>query len=147
MTPLIYGIRTSVLTMNGSTNARTSLPDAVPQSGFHVSPATGRFDGYEADVLLSGAQREVRFAVEVACVSAATPPGYGPRARVPRSAGTLRTVTCPVGTIPLGGGTSVQDPQAPSRSVVLAGRPSGALAAPQGAHRRLVSIWTASVRG
>jgi len=118
-TPVIYGIHPSVLAANRGSSARTPVTDDVAQSGFHVSPATGRPDGYEADLRLSGPQREVRFAVEVACVHAATPPVYSPRVRAPQPLGTVRTVTCPVGTIPLGGGTSVLDPRAPTRSVLL----------------------------
>lgn len=43
----------------------------------------------------------------------------GPRVRVAQPLDIVRTVTCPVGTILLGGGTSVLDPQAPMRSVLL----------------------------
>lgn len=120
-TPLIYGIRTRSLSAKGGATSQQPVTESVPQSGFHVSPASGRFDGYQASVRLSGPPngRKVRFAVEVACIRATSPPVYGPGARSPRAGGTLWAIACPSGTIPLGGGTTVQDPRAPVKSVLL----------------------------
>jgi hypothetical protein len=136
---IIYAVRTQVFPVNGTsfwgvpcpagavaagggTVVQDPLVETVDQAGFHPGAATGRFDGYQASVRVSGlpAGRAVLFAVQVACVRAATPPAYGPRAKIPRAGGTVWTVTCPAGTIPLGGGTTVQDPQSRTRSVLLA---------------------------
>ena len=120
-TPLIYGIRTRSLSAKGGATSQQPVTESVPQSGFHASPASGRFDGYQASVRLSGPPngRKVRFAVEVACIRGASPPVYGPGARSPRAGGTLWAIACPAGTIPLGGGTTVQDPRVPVKSVLL----------------------------
>jgi len=68
------------LPVGGGTAVQSPLVEHVGQAGFVVSAATGKLDGYEASVQVSGLARgaSVRFAVQVACIPAATPPVYGP---------------------------------------------------------------------
>jgi hypothetical protein len=58
------------------------LTEHVAQAGFAASAATGKADGYQASVQVSGLAKgaSVRFAVQVACIPAATPPVYDPLA-------------------------------------------------------------------
>jgi hypothetical protein len=53
----------------------------VAQAGFHST--AGRFDGYQATVQVRGLPRRVQlpFAVQVACLTTAAAPTYGPPAR------------------------------------------------------------------
>ena len=94
---LAYAAHTQVLSANGTSSSTVTCPSGtlpvgggtgvqnpriehVAQAGFVVSAATGKLDGYEASVQVSGLARgaSVRFAVQVACIPAATPPVYGP---------------------------------------------------------------------
>jgi hypothetical protein len=96
----------------------------VTQAGFHAGAATGRFDGYQASVRLSAVPRggKVRFAIQVACMAAQTPPVYGPRAPLsPARRNTSWTVACPAGTIPVAGGASVGDQLIGVRTVLVSG--------------------------
>jgi hypothetical protein len=71
------------LAVGGGTAVQNPLTEHVAQAGFAVSIATGSVDGYQASVQVSGLAKgaSVRFAVQVACIQAATPPVYGPPAR------------------------------------------------------------------
>src|SRR5205809_659060 len=52
--------------------------ESVTQAGFHASAATGRFDGYQASVQVSGLRPggKARFAVQAACMPATTRLAY-----------------------------------------------------------------------
>ena len=102
------------LPTGGGTAVQNPLIEHVAQAGFAVSPATGKVDGYEASVRVSGLAKgaSVRFAVQVACVSSATTfVSYAVHTQVLSANGTTWwSVPCPAGTLPVGGGTGVQNP-------------------------------------
>ena len=56
------------------------LIEHAAQAGLVASAATGKVDGYQASVQVSGLAKgaSVRFAVQVACIPAAPSPVYGP---------------------------------------------------------------------
>jgi hypothetical protein len=110
--PVFYPVRMQVLSANGiglsgvdcpagtlptggGTVVQNQLIERVAQAGFAVSAATGRVDGYQASMQVSGLARDtsVPFGVQVACIPAATPPVYGPPAKA-----------LPVSIISTGGG-------------------------------------------
>jgi hypothetical protein len=126
-----YAVHTQVLSANGTTRWSVPCPPgALPvgggtavqnpliahaaQAGFVASVATGRVDGYQASVQVSGLAKgaSVRFAVQVACLpSAAVPVIYPVRTQVLSADGIgLFGADCPAGTLPTGGGTAVQNP-------------------------------------
>ena len=77
------------------------LIEHVAQAGFAASAATGKVDGYQASMQISGLARgaSVRFGVQVACIPAATPPVYGSPAKAR-----------PASAISAGGGTFTVPP-------------------------------------
>jgi hypothetical protein len=124
-TPLAYRTRTQVFPVRGrpirgqacsagicpaSAMAWGAPIENVTQAGFHASAITSRFDGYQASVSLSAVPHggKGRFAVQVSCIAARTPPVYGPQAPVlPASRNSSWSVACPAGTIPTDGGAAV----------------------------------------
>jgi hypothetical protein len=129
---LLYTANTRVLSANGTSTSGVTCPSGalpvgggtamqnpqtehVAQAGFVVSAATGKPDGYEASVQVSGLARgtKVRFAVQVACVpSGTTAVSYAVHTLLLSANGTSGWgVSCPFGTLPVGGGTAVQNPQ------------------------------------
>lgn len=96
-TSVIYAVHTQMLSADGTSSSGVVCPvgtvpvgggaatqdplaEDVAQAGFAVTTATGKVDGFEASVQVSGLApgTSVRFAVQVACLKAATPPVYGP---------------------------------------------------------------------
>jgi ABC-type amino acid transport substrate-binding protein len=129
---VVYSVHTQVLLVNGTVSSEVACPagtlpvgggtgvqdlriEHVGEAGFVASPATGKVDGYVASVRVSGLARgaRVRFAVQVACVpSAASFIIYPVHTQVVTANGTsLSGVVCPAGTLPVGGGTAVQNPR------------------------------------
>ena len=129
---LAYAAHTRVLSANGTSSSGVACPSGtlpvgggaavqnpriehVAQAGFLASAATGKVDGYEASVQVSGLARGARlqFAVQVACVpSATTFVNYPVHTPVLSAHGTTWWgVSCPFGTLPVGGGTAVQNPR------------------------------------
>ena len=129
---MVYAAHTRMLSANGTSWSEVTCPsgtlpagggtaaqnpriEQVAQAGFTVSTATGKVDGYEASVQVSGLARgaHVRFAVQVACVPTATALAIYPVHTLLLSArGTSWWgVPCPAGTVPAGGGTAVQNPR------------------------------------
>lgn len=76
----------------GGTAVEDPLTEHVTQAGFIVSATTGKADGYEATVQVSGLARDTRveLAVQAACIKAATAAVYGP-STLARSASALRS--------------------------------------------------------
>jgi hypothetical protein len=129
---LVYTANTRVLSTNGTRSSGVTCPSGtlpvgggaavqnpqsehVAQAGFVVSAATGKPDGYEASVQVSGLARvaTVRFAVQAACVPSSTNTvSYIAHTLLLSAHGTTGSaVFCPFGTLPVGGGTAVQNPQ------------------------------------
>jgi len=102
------------LPAGGGTAVQSPLVEHVVQAGFAVSPETGKVDGYQASVQVSGLAKgaSVRFAVQVACLpSVATFVSYAVHTQVLSANGTTWwSVPCPAGALPVGGGTAVQNP-------------------------------------
>jgi hypothetical protein len=102
------------LPTGGGTAVQNPLTEHVTQAGLVASAATGKVDGYQATVQVSGLAKgtSVRFAVQVACVPAAATPVIYPVYTRTLSANSINWVgvDCPAGTLPTGGGTAVQNP-------------------------------------
>jgi hypothetical protein len=102
------------LPTGGGTAVQNPLTEHVAQAGLVASAATGKVDGYQASAQVSGLAKgaSVRFAVQVACVPAATTPVIYPVYTRMLSANRINWVgvDCPAGTLPTGGGTAVQNP-------------------------------------
>ena len=129
---LIYAIHTQVLTANGTSSQAVACPagtlpigggtavqhariEQVTQAGFHASSGPGNFDGYQASAHLSGLRRgrTARFTVQVSCAPAALISLIsGVHTQTVSADGiTSGAAVCPAGTLPVGGGTAVQDTQ------------------------------------
>jgi hypothetical protein len=129
--PVVFATHTQLVSANGISAAGVACPagalpvgggatvqspgiEHVAQAGFHTSAAAGKFDGYQAQVKVGGLRRgaKVRFAVQVACApSAGIFVAYVVRNQALSANGaTWWGVPCPAGTLPAGGGTTVQNP-------------------------------------
>ena len=66
--------------VGGGTAVANPPMENVAEAGFHRT--AGRFDGYQTTVQVRGLPRRAQlpFAVQVACLTAAAPPTYGPPA-------------------------------------------------------------------
>jgi hypothetical protein len=104
------------LPVGGGATVQDPRIEHVIQAGFHASAATGKFDGYQASLQVSGLPRgaKVRFAVQAACIPAAKIlMVYVMHTQVLSANGTTGWgVPCPDGTLPVGGGVMVQNPRA-----------------------------------
>jgi hypothetical protein len=102
------------LPVGGGTAVQNPLIEHVVQGGFAASAVTGKPDGYQASVRVSGLAKgiSVRFAVQVACVpSSGSVVSYAVHTQVLSANGiSWSEVACPAGTLPVGGGAAVQDP-------------------------------------
>ena len=128
---VLYAARTQALSANGTTSWIVACPagflpvgggaiiqdprvENVTQAGFHTNAASRKFDGYQASVHVSGlqARRKVGFAVQVACIRAATFLVYVIHGQIIAADGTTWWgVACPAGTLPVGGGAIIQNPR------------------------------------
>jgi hypothetical protein len=149
---ITYATHAQVVSANGTTGSHMACPagalpvgggvavqspgiEHVIQAGFAASAATGRLDGYQAVVQVSGLPRraKVRFTVQVACIPAARIfVVYVIRTEHLSANGTTWwAVPCPAGTLPAGGGAVAQAPriervtQAGFHATAPAGRADG----------------------
>lgn len=137
---LIYRLRTQVVSARGRPRGAKSCHAGicpagamagrvrignVTQAGFHTNPATGKFDGYQASVSLGTPPRggKLVFAVQVVCLTARTPPVYGPSTPpLPLRRNSSWGVACPAGTIPAAGGAILQNQLTGGKLVLVSGQ-------------------------
>lgn len=129
------GCPAGTLPVGGGTVVKTTVIERVVQAGFHASAVTGKFDGYQASVRVSGLPRgrKVPFTVQASCIPAGlTVVVYAIHALALGANGsTWWGVPCPAGAVPVGGGTAVANPlvenvaQAGFHTSAVAGRLDG----------------------
>jgi hypothetical protein len=127
---VIYAAHAQTLPANGTSRVSVTCPggalpvgggsfvqdprtEQVLQAGFYAS-APGHMAGYQADVRVHGLRRgsKVKAAVQAACIPAPATVIYTVHSQTLSANGTrLPSATCPVGELPVGGGTAIQDPR------------------------------------